>query len=129
MNKVVPKNQDAPHTFVFYGLDIVVEGDVTTPAPAETTTEAPATTTLAETTEALGQMQASVEEITDMIIETGDMATQQATSMEEINDGIDQISTVVQSNSETAQESSNVSVTLTEQSEDLNRLIDQFKLK
>ncbi len=84
---------------------------------------------VAETTEALGAMQASVEEITEMIIETGDMAAQQASSMEEINDGIDQISTVVQSNSETAQESSNVSMTLTEQSEDLNRLIDQFKLK
>ena len=84
---------------------------------------------VAETTEALQQMQASVDEITGMIIETGEMAQQQASSMEEINDGIDQISTVVQSNSETAQESSNVSQSLTEQSEDLTRLISQFKLK
>ncbi|WP_026669272.1 methyl-accepting chemotaxis protein [Butyrivibrio sp. AE3006] len=82
-----------------------------------------------ETTDALQQMQASVEEITGMIMETGEMAQNQATSMEEINEGIDQISSVVQSNSETAQESSNVSQTLTEQSEDLNRMINQFKLR
>ncbi len=84
---------------------------------------------VAETTEALQQMQASVEEITGMIADTGEMAQQQAASMEEINDGIDQISSVVQSNSETAQESSNVSQSLTAQSEDLNRLINQFKLR
>ena len=56
VNKVVPKNQDTPHTFVFYGLDIVVPGEVeTTIATAETTaaattTKAVATTTAAATT-------------------------------------------------------------------------------
>ena len=52
INKVVPKNQDAPHAFVFYGLDINVEGETTeTTVPAETTTAMiDVTTAAAETT-------------------------------------------------------------------------------
>lgn len=83
---------------------------------------------VAETTEALDEMQHSVEEITEMIIETGDLASQQAQSMEEIDKGIEMISNVVQSNSATAEESSAVSVELSEQSESLNRLIGQFTI-
>ncbi len=83
---------------------------------------------VAETTEALDAMQHSVEEITDMIIETGDLAEQQAQSMEEIDKGIEMISNVVQSNSATAEESSAVSVELSEQSESLNNLIGQFTI-
>ena len=83
---------------------------------------------VSETTEALDAMQHSVEEITDMIIETGDLAAQQAQSMEEIDKGIEMISNVVQSNSATAQESSAVSVELSEQSENLNNLIGQFTI-
>ena len=83
---------------------------------------------VAETTEALDAMQHSVEEITDMIIETGDLAEQQAQSMEEIDKGIEMISNVVQNNSATAEESSAVSVELTEQSESLNNLISQFTI-
>ena len=83
---------------------------------------------VAETTEALDAMQHSVEEITEMIIETGDLAAQQAQSMEEIDKGIEMISNVVQSNSATAQESSAVSIELSEQSENLNNLIGQFTI-
>ncbi len=83
---------------------------------------------VAETTEALDAMQHSVEEITEMIIETGDLAGQQAQSMEEIDRGIEMISNVVQSNSATAQESSAVSIELSEQSESLNNLIGQFTI-
>ncbi len=83
---------------------------------------------VAETTEALDAMRQSVEEITEMIIETGDLAGQQAMSMEEIDKGIEMISNVVQSNSATAQESSAVSVELSEQSESLNQLIGQFTI-
>ncbi|MCR5403377.1 MAG: methyl-accepting chemotaxis protein [Butyrivibrio sp.] len=83
---------------------------------------------VAETTEALDEMHHSVEEITEMIIETGDLASQQAQSMEEIDKGIEMISNVVQSNSATAQESSAVSIELSEQSESLNRLIGQFTI-
>ena len=73
-------------------------------------------------------MRASVEEITEMIIETGDLAGQQAQSMEEIDKGIEMISNVVQSNSATAQESSAVSIELSEQSASLNQLIGQFTI-
>ncbi len=83
---------------------------------------------VAETTEALDAMQHSVEEITGMIIETGELAQQQAQSMDEIDKGIEMISNVVQSNSATAQESSAVSLELSEQSESLNSLIGQFTI-
>ena len=83
---------------------------------------------VAETTAALDAMQHSVEEITEMIIETGDLAEQQAQSMEEIDKGIEMISNVVQSNSATAEESSAVSIELSEQSESLNNLIGQFTI-
>ena len=84
---------------------------------------------VAETTEALDAMQHSVEEITDMIIRTGDLAQQQAESMEEIDRGIEMISNVVQSNSATAEESSAVSLELSEQSASLNDLIGQFTIR
>lgn len=83
---------------------------------------------VAETTEALDAMQHSVEEITDMIIQTGDLAEQQAQSMDEIDKGIEMISNVVQNNSATAEESSAVSQELSEQSESLNNLIGQFTI-
>ena len=83
---------------------------------------------VAETTEALDAMQHSVEEITDMIIQTGDLAEEQAQSMDEIDKGIDMISNVVQTNSATAEESSAVSQELSEQSESLSSLIGQFTI-
>jgi methyl-accepting chemotaxis protein len=83
---------------------------------------------VAETTEALDAMQHSVEEITDMIVQTGDLAEQQAQSMDEIDRGIEMISNVVQNNSATAEESSAVSQELSEQSESLNSLIEQFTI-
>ena len=83
---------------------------------------------VAETTEALDAMQHSVEEITEMIIQTGDLAQEQAQSMDEIDKGIDMISNVVQTNSATAEESSAVSQELSEQSESLSSLIGQFTI-
>lgn len=83
---------------------------------------------VAETTEALDAMQHSVEEITEMIIQTGDLAELQAQSMDEIDKGIEMISNVVQNNSATAEESSAVSQELSEQSESLNNLIGQFTI-
>ena len=82
-----------------------------------------------ETTDALQHMQESVESITTMIVETGDMAKHQAASMTEISAGIEQISTVVQSNSETAQQSNALSRSLNEQAENLINIINKFNLK
>jgi len=81
-----------------------------------------------ETTDALDAMQHSVEEITDMIKNTGNLAQTQAQSMEEIDKGIEMISGVVQKNSETAEQSSEVSRELSIQSESLNDLIGRFSI-
>ena len=83
---------------------------------------------VAETTDALDAMQHSVEEITDMIKNTGNLAQAQAQSMEEIDKGIEMISGVVQKNSETAEQSSEVSKELSVQSESLNDLIGRFTI-
>ena len=83
---------------------------------------------VAETTDALDAMQHSVEEITDMIKNTGNLAQAQAQSMEEIDKGIEMISGVVQKNSETAEQSSEVSKELSIQSESLNDLIGRFTI-
>ena len=81
---------------------------------------------VSETTGALDAMQKSVEEITEMISQTGSLAELQAQSMDEIDKGIEMISNVVQNNSATAEESSAVSQELSQQSESLNNLIGQF---
>ncbi|MCR5101764.1 MAG: HAMP domain-containing methyl-accepting chemotaxis protein [Butyrivibrio sp.] len=83
---------------------------------------------VAETTEALDQVQTSVTEIVEMIRDTEEMASRQSQSMNEIDQGIEQISNVVQSNSATAQESSAVSQELSDQSDNLNDLIAQFNI-
>ncbi|MCR5100282.1 MAG: HAMP domain-containing methyl-accepting chemotaxis protein [Butyrivibrio sp.] len=83
---------------------------------------------VAETTEALDQVQTSVSEIVEMIRDTEEMASRQSQSMNEIDQGIEQISNVVQSNSATAQESSAVSQELSDQSDNLNDLISQFSI-
>ncbi|MCR4902563.1 MAG: HAMP domain-containing methyl-accepting chemotaxis protein [Butyrivibrio sp.] len=86
-------------------------------------------TVVEETKEALQVVQDTVNEVTGMMKESGEMARQQADAMAEINDGIEQISNVVQNNSATAEESSAVSQELSEQSENLNDLISQFNVK
>ncbi len=83
---------------------------------------------VAETTEALDAMQHSVEEITGMIIETGDLAEEQARHMDDIDRGIERLSDVVRSNTATAEKSSAVSIELSERSESLNSLIGQFTI-
>jgi methyl-accepting chemotaxis protein len=83
---------------------------------------------VAETTQALDTMKDNVEEISEMIIQTGDLAAEQAQSMDEIDKGIEMISNVVQNNSATAEESSAVSNELSDRSDSLNKLIDQFTI-
>ena len=50
MNKVVPRKQDNPHKFVFYGLEIVVGSDVVTTTAIDGTTVPGSTTTTDGTT-------------------------------------------------------------------------------
>jgi len=82
-----------------------------------------------ETTAALTDMQESVNNVADVMKKSGDLANEQVAHMEEIEKGIEQISNVVQNNSATAEESSAVSQELTDQSAELSKLIEAFKIK
>ncbi|MCR4782787.1 MAG: methyl-accepting chemotaxis protein [Lachnospiraceae bacterium] len=81
-----------------------------------------------ETQDALMKVKESVDEVVSIIQETGEIASSQSESMKEISEGIEQISGVIQANTATAQQSSAVSQQLSDQSENLNHLIDQFKI-
>ena len=78
------------------------------------------------TTEALGRVQESVDNIAIIVQESGDLARTQATNMDEISKGIEQIAVVVQNNTATSQETSAVSTELSTQSEELNQLVSKF---
>ena len=82
-----------------------------------------------ETKAALELVVESVNQVSEMMTTSGNMAKDQVVSMEQITDGIEQISNVVSSNSATAEESSAVSQQLSEESNTLNDLIDKFKVK
>ncbi len=82
-----------------------------------------------ETKAALELVVESVNQVSEMMTTSGNMAKDQVVSMEQITDGIEQISNVVSSNSATAEESSAVSQQLSEESNMLNDLIDKFKVK
>jgi methyl-accepting chemotaxis protein len=82
-----------------------------------------------ETKAALEMVVESVNQVSEMMTTSGNMAKDQVVSMEQITDGIEQISNVVSSNSATAEESSAVSQQLSEESNMLNDLIDKFKVK
>ena len=86
-------------------------------------------TVVSETQAALLKVKESVDEVVAIIQETGQIATSQSQSMNEISEGIEQISGVIQANTATAQESSSVSQQLSNQSDSLNHLIAQFKIK
>lgn len=80
------------------------------------------------TREALNKVQESVNSIATIVQESGNLAEAQAINMDEISQGIEQIATVVQNNSATAQESSAVSTELSSESDELNKLVGQFKV-
>lgn len=84
------------------------------------------TTQTASSMKALEEYTYQIKKIVDDIAESG---SKQADMVVEINNGISGISSVVQSNSENAQESSAASEELSEQAEVLKELIGKFKLE
>ncbi|MBR1634532.1 MAG: methyl-accepting chemotaxis protein [Lachnospiraceae bacterium] len=82
-----------------------------------------------ETQTAFEKVKDSVDEVVELIRQTGEIADKQERSMNEISGGIEQISNVIQDNTATAQESSAVSNELSEQSSSLNELLGQFIVK
>ena len=81
------------------------------------------------TQESLNSVVAGAENVTEDIRKISDASKEQELAINRIKDGITQISTVVQSNSATSEESAAASDELASQAQLLKRLIGSFKLK
>ncbi len=82
----------------------------------------------AETKESLDRIAVSSERTVSLINEISNSSAEQAVSIGQVNQGIDQISSVVQTNSATAEESAATSEELSGQAQILKNLIDRFRL-
>jgi len=82
-----------------------------------------------QTAQALMAVVAGANEVTSLVIQISDETNVQANSIAQITQGIDQVSSVVQTNSATAEESAAASEELSGQAEMLKTLVSEFKLK
>ena len=82
-----------------------------------------------ETAQSLLQAVNDVNEMTGIIGQISEASSNQADSIAQITMGIDQISSVVQTNSATAEESAAASEELSSQSQLMKSLVERFKLK
>ncbi len=80
------------------------------------------------TAESLKLVVDSAEQIATSMAQINDVTAQQAMSLDQINEGIGQISSVVQANSATAEESAAVSEEISSQANFLNQLVSRFRL-
>lgn len=81
-----------------------------------------------ETKESINSMVKSIRESVKLVDEISEASKEQAESIMQITMGIEQISSVVQTNSATAEESAAASQELSEQSNLLKELVEQFEL-
>lgn len=81
------------------------------------------------TSAALGEVAESAQRVAVMIDSIAKAAQEQANGLVLVNQGIDQISSVVQTNSATAEESAAASEELSSQAQVMKNLVEQFKLK
>ena len=82
-----------------------------------------------ETAESLKEIVTGINESTQYVAEIAIASEQQSMGISQINVGIDQVAQVVQQNSATAEESAAASEEMSGQSDMLQQLISQFKLK
>ena len=82
-----------------------------------------------ETAESLKEIVTGINESSLLVAEIAHASEQQSLGIAQINIGIDQVAQVVQQNSATAEESAAASEQMSSQSDMLQRLIVQFKLK
>ncbi len=82
-----------------------------------------------DTAQSLIQAVNDVDKMTGIIGQISEASSDQADSIAQIMVGIDQISSVVQTNSATAEESAAASEELSSQSQLMKRLVERFKLK
>ena len=83
----------------------------------------------AATAQALAQAAKGADEIVDSINHIAEAYQDQARRLSEISTGVDQISSVVQTNSATAEESAAASQQLSSQASLMKNLLDQFRIK
>lgn len=82
-----------------------------------------------ETAQSLKQVVDGAQRVSGTVNEISEAATVQAGSIAQVTQGIDQISSVVQTNSATAEESAAASEELSGQAQMLKNLVGQFKLR
>jgi len=82
-----------------------------------------------ETAESLSGIVTGISESNQLVAEIAKGSEEQSLGIEQINVGIDQVAQVVQQNSATAEESAAASEEMSSQSDMLQQLITQFKLK
>jgi len=82
-----------------------------------------------ETANSLNEIVTGINESSHLIAEIATASEQQSLGIEQINIGIDQVAQVIQQNSATAQESAAASEQMSGQSDMLQNLISQFRLK
>lgn len=82
-----------------------------------------------ETAEALKKVADSFREIDSLVSQVSEASKRQNAGVAEVTQGIDQISSVVQTNSATAEESAAASEELSSQAEMMNQLVAKFQLK
>ncbi len=87
------------------------------------------TVIVSETAKSLQEVVQGSEKSSDIIQYIADASNEQAQSIVQVNIGIEQISSVVQTNSATAEESAAASEELSAQAQTLNELLEKFILK
>jgi methyl-accepting chemotaxis protein len=83
----------------------------------------------AETYESLQRVAEIAEKTADSMGKISEMSKAQATSIEEINGGVQQVSTVVQSNSATSEQSAAASEEMSSQAQMMSNIVSRFKLR
>ena len=82
-----------------------------------------------ETSESLKEILSEIEKVTGLVGNIARASNDQATEIAQITQGIEQVSTVVQTNSATAEESAAASEELSGQAEMLKQMVGAFKIK
>ena len=82
-----------------------------------------------ETAASLSNIVSGINESTVIVSDIAHSSEEQAAAIGQVNTGIDQVAMVVQQNSATAQESAAASQQMSSQSDMLNGLVSQFKIK
>ena len=82
-----------------------------------------------ETATSLAEIVNGIKESSQLVMEIAQSSDEQSQSISQINVGIDQVAQVVQQNSATAQESAAASQEMSSQSDTLQQMVAQFKLK